>query len=103
MKEELTELQELELAVAKYGRMSELFKDDKFNEFFNDIMEIGEDLGKTLVFNYNGIKLEKKDAILNQMQFISGLKNYVDGMKVMKDHVDMEMESYLESVKGDNK
>jgi len=95
----MTEIEELEQAVKKYNDMVVLFDSDKFKVFYNDIMNIGEDLGKTLVFNYNGIKSEKKDAMLNQMQFISGLKNYVEGMRVMKDHVEMEMTTYVESLK----
>ncbi len=94
----MTEIEELEQAVKKYNDMVVLFDSDSFSVFFNDIMEIGEDLGKTLVFNYNGIKSEKKDAMISQMQFISGLKNYVDGMRIMKEHVDMEMETYLASL-----
>lgn len=94
----MTELQELEAALKKYNDMVELFESDKFKMFYSDIMEIGEDLGKTLVFNYNGIKIEKKDAIINQMNFISGFKNYVEGMTVMAEHVKMEHESYLESL-----
>ena len=94
----MTEIEELEQAVKKYNDMVVLFDSDKFQTFYGDIMNIGEDLGTTLVFNYNGIKSEKKDAILNQMQFISGLKNYVEGMRVMKDHVEMEMKTYLESL-----
>ena len=95
----MTEVEELEQAIKKYNDMVILFDSDTFQVFYNDIMEIGEDLGKTLVFNYNGIKIEKKDAMLNQMQFISGLKNYVEGMRVMKDHVEMEMETYKQSLK----
>ena len=95
----MTEIEELEQAVKKYNDMVVLFDSDKFQTFYGDIMDIGEDLGKTLVFNYNGIKVERKDAMLNQMQFISGLKNYVEGMRVMKEHVDMEMDTYLESLK----
>ncbi len=95
----MTEIEELEQAVKKYDDMVVLFDSDSFKTFYGDIMEIGEDLGKTLVFNFNGIKLEKKDAIINQMNFISGLKNYVEGMRTMKEHVAMEMESYLESIK----
>ncbi len=94
----MTEIEELEQAVKKYNDMVVLFDSDNFQIFYGDIMEIGEDLGKTLVFNYNGIKMEKKDAIVNQMNFISGLKNYVEGMRVMKEHVDMEMKTYLESL-----
>ena len=94
----MTELQELETAVKKYNDMVELFDSDKFELFYSDIMEIGEDLGKTLVFNFNGIKMEKKDAIINQMNFISGLKNYVEGMRVMSDHVKMEHETYIASL-----
>jgi len=101
MENEITEFQELELAVAKYNKMVKLFDSDDFQEFYGDIEKIGEDLGKTLVFNYNGIKLEKKDAIINQMAFISGLTNYIDGMRVMKDHVNMEMDVYLASVKDE--
>jgi hypothetical protein len=97
----MTEIEELEQARQKYNDMVELFDSDKFQVFYNDIMDIGEDLGKTLVFNFNGIKLEKKDAIINQMNFISGLKNYIDGMRVMKDHVDMEYQTYLESLEAD--
>jgi len=95
----MTELQELEQAMKKYDDMVILFESDSFKLFESDIMEIGEDLGKTLVFNFNGLKLEKKDAIINQMNFISGFKNYVDGMKVMAEHVHMEHESYLETLK----
>lgn len=94
----MTEIEELEAAVQKYNDMVELFDSDKFETFYSDIMDIGEDLGKTLVFNFNGIKSEKKEAIINQMNFISGLKNYVEGMRVMKDHVEMEMETYLASL-----
>jgi hypothetical protein len=97
----MTELEELEQAIKKYNDMVTLFDSDKFKVFYNDIMEIGEDLGKTLVFNFNGIKMEKKDAIINQMNFISGLKNYVEGMRVMKDHVEMEHKTYLESLDKD--
>ena len=91
------ELQEIEQALKKYNDMVELFESDKFQTFYGDIMDIGEDLGKTLVFNFNGIKLEKKDAIINQMNFISGLKNYVEGMRTMRDHVQMEHESYIQA------
>jgi hypothetical protein len=102
MSEELNEVEELKQAVKKYERMVKLFDSDDFKEFYGDIMDIGEDLGKTLVFNYNGIKLEKKDAILNQMQFISGLNNYISGMRTVKEHVDMEYETYLASLEPAN-
>ena len=94
----MTEVEELEQAIKKYNDMVVLFDSDKFKVFYGDIMNIGEDLGKTMVFNYNGIKSEKKDAMFNQMQFISGLKNYVEGMRVMRDHVEMEMETYKASL-----
>ena len=94
----MNEVQELEQAVKKYNDMVTLFDSDSFKIFHDDIMDIGEDLGKTLVFNFNGIKLEKKDAIINQMNFISGFKNYVEGMRTMRDHVEMEMESYKASL-----
>ena len=98
----MTELQELETAVKKYNDMVELFDSDKFEVFYGDIMAIGEDLGNTLVFNYNSLKIEKKDAITNQMNFISGFKNYVDGMRVMAEHVQMEHESYLAALEPSN-
>ena len=94
----MTEVQELEAAVEKYNNMVTLFDSTSFKVFEQDIMDIGEDLGKTLVFNFNGIKMEKKDAIINQMNFISGFKNYIDGMRTMKEHVNMEMETYLASL-----
>lgn len=93
----MTELQEIEEAVKKYNDMVNLFDSDSFKTFEGDIMAIGEDLGKTLVFNFNGIKMEKKDAIINQMNFISGLRNYIDGMRTMQTHVQMEYDSYIEA------
>jgi len=95
----MNEVEELEAAVKKYNDMVTLFDSDNFKVFESDIMDIGEDLGKTLVFNFNGIKAERKDAIINQMNFISGLRNYIDGMRTMKDHVEMEYDTYLKSLK----
>jgi hypothetical protein len=91
----MTEFEELEKAIEKHDRYVEMFDSDTFKEFYEEIMEIGEDLGKTLVFNYNALKKEKKDAITNQMCFISGLKNYVEGRRGMREHLHMEKESYL--------
>ncbi len=99
----MTEIEELEIAKQKYNDMVELFDSDKFKTFYGDIMDIGEDLGKTLVFNFNGIKMEKKDAIINQMNFISGLKNYIEGMRTMRDHVEMEYASYIEALADEGK
>jgi hypothetical protein len=94
-------LEEINSAIKKYDRRIELFDSELFKDFMDEINEIGEDLGKTLVFNYNGLKSDRKEAIINQMSFISGLANYISGMRALRENVYAEREAYFEAMEKD--
>jgi len=90
----MTERTEVEEALAEANEMLAIFESDTFKEFYNKIDKLGEDLGKVLVDRWNTFLPDdrQRHAIENQMCFVSGLKNYVNGWKMTKEQALIELE-----------